>query len=163
MATGVISGVVLGQTGNFVNLYRNARTLVKIKEDDGKVLKLKAPDLEKAKILGSGDEESEWIIEIKRGRLERRWEGTEAVRMANDTNYGLSAAVFTQDIDRALKFARNVDSGNIHVNWGTVWRADNMPYGGLKESGTGKEGPKYAVEEMTEMKTVVIHGGGGDL
>jgi glyceraldehyde-3-phosphate dehydrogenase (NADP+) len=81
----------------------------------------------------------------------------EAIRIANDTPYGLSAAIFTQDIDRALRFAREVDSGNLHINWGTVWRADLMPYGGLKDSGMGKEGPKYAVEEMTEMKTVIIH------
>ena len=82
----------------------------------------------------------------------------EAIRIANDTNYGLSASIFTQNIDHALRFAREVDSGNIHINWGTVWRTDFMPYGGLKESGMGKEGPKYAIEEMTEMKTVIIHG-----
>lgn len=81
----------------------------------------------------------------------------EAVRLANDSRYGLSAAVFTRDIDRALHFAQRVDSGNIHINWGPQWRADFMPYGGLKESGMGKEGPRYAVEEMTELKTVVIH------
>lgn len=81
----------------------------------------------------------------------------DAIAMANDTNYGLSAAVFTQNLDWAMKFAHKVQSGNIHINWGTVWRADLMPYGGLKDSGMGKEGPKYAVEEMTEMKMVVIH------
>ena len=82
----------------------------------------------------------------------------EAIRLANDTNYGLSASIFTRDLNRALKFCREVDSGNLHVNWGPGWRADLMPYGGLKESGLGKEGPKYAIEEMTELKTVVIHG-----
>jgi len=81
----------------------------------------------------------------------------EAISLANDSRYGLSAGIFTQDIDAAIKFARQVDSGNIHINWGPMWRADLMPYGGLKESGMGKEGPKYAIEEMTEMKTVVIH------
>lgn len=80
-----------------------------------------------------------------------------AIAMANDTNYGLSAALFTENIHWAMQFARQVDSGNIHVNWGTQWRADLMPYGGLKESGMGKEGPKYAVEEMTETKMVVFH------
>jgi acyl-CoA reductase-like NAD-dependent aldehyde dehydrogenase len=83
----------------------------------------------------------------------------EAIRIANDTRYGLSAAIFTQDIDHALQFARQVESGNIHINWGTQWRADLMPYGGLKDSGFGKEGPKYAVLEMTEVKTVIMHGG----
>jgi glyceraldehyde-3-phosphate dehydrogenase (NADP+) len=82
----------------------------------------------------------------------------EAIRLANDTNYGLSASIFTRDINRALRFAREVDSGNLHINWGPAWRADLMPYGGLKESGLGKEGPHYAVQEMTEMKTVVVHG-----
>lgn len=81
----------------------------------------------------------------------------EAIALANDSHYGLSAGIFTQNIDCALRFAREVDSGNIHINWGPQWRADLMPYGGLKESGFGKEGPKYAIEEMTEAKTVVIH------
>lgn len=81
----------------------------------------------------------------------------QAIAMANDTRYGLSAGIFTQDVDRALKFAREVDSGNLHINWGPQWRADLMPYGGLKDSGIGKEGPRYAVEEMTELKMVVFH------
>ena len=81
----------------------------------------------------------------------------EAIASANDTNYGLSAAVFTESLDNAMRFAREVESGNIHINWGTQWRADLMPYGGLKESGFGKEGPKYAIEEMTETKMVVMH------
>ena len=82
----------------------------------------------------------------------------QAIALANDTRYGLSAAIFTESLDRALRFARDVDAGNLHINWGPQWRADLMPYGGLKESGFGKEGPKYAIHEMTEMKTVVIHG-----
>ncbi len=81
----------------------------------------------------------------------------QAIALANDSNYGLSAGIFTQNLDWALKFAREVESGNIQINWGPGWRADLMPYGGLKESGFGKEGPKYAIEEMTELKTVVIH------
>lgn len=81
----------------------------------------------------------------------------QAIAMANDTNYGLSAGVFTQNIDWAMRFAREVEAGNIHINWGPQWRVDLMPYGGLKESGFGKEGPKYAVEEMTELKMVVMH------
>jgi acyl-CoA reductase-like NAD-dependent aldehyde dehydrogenase len=81
----------------------------------------------------------------------------EAIGLANQSRYGLSAGIFTQDIDAALRFAREVDAGNLHINWGPMWRADLMPYGGLKESGFGKEGPKYAVQEMTELKTVVIH------
>ena len=80
-----------------------------------------------------------------------------AIAAANDTNYGLSAAIFTQNVDWAMKFVRECDSGNLHVNWGTQWRADLMPYGGVKESGMGKEGPKYAIQEMTETKMAVFH------
>jgi acyl-CoA reductase-like NAD-dependent aldehyde dehydrogenase len=81
----------------------------------------------------------------------------EAIALANDSKYGLSAGIFTQNLDWAMKFAREVDSGNLHINWGPQWRADLMPYGGLKESGFGKEGPQYAVQEMTELKMVVLH------
>ncbi|MBM4005553.1 MAG: aldehyde dehydrogenase family protein [Planctomycetes bacterium] len=81
-----------------------------------------------------------------------------ALTLANDSRFGLSAGIFTRDINAALRFIRDVDSGSLHVNWGPGWRADLMPYGGLKESGMGKEGPAYAVQEMSEWKTVVIHG-----
>ena len=81
----------------------------------------------------------------------------EAIEIANATNYGLSAAIFTESLETAMRFAREVESGNIHVNWGCQWRADLMPYGGLKDSCFGKEGPKYAVEEMSEYKMVVLH------
>ena len=81
----------------------------------------------------------------------------QAIALANDSNYGLSASIFTQNLDSAMRFVREVDSGNIHINWGTQWRTDLMPYGGVKDSGLGKEGPKYAVEEMTELKMVVMH------
>jgi acyl-CoA reductase-like NAD-dependent aldehyde dehydrogenase len=81
----------------------------------------------------------------------------EAITMANDSKYGLAAGIFTENLEWAWRFAREVQSGNLHVNWGPQWRADLMPYGGLKESGFGKEGPRYAVEEMTELKMVVFH------
>ena len=81
----------------------------------------------------------------------------EAIEMANDSNYGLSAGIFTQNVDWAMQFARRVHSGNLMINSGPQWRADLMPYGGVKESGMGKEGPRYAVEEMSELKMVVYH------
>ncbi|MCH8106903.1 MAG: aldehyde dehydrogenase family protein [Chloroflexi bacterium] len=81
----------------------------------------------------------------------------EAIAMANDSRFGLSAGIFTQNIDWAMKFAKEVHSGNLHINSSPQWRADLMPYGGLKESGMGKEGPAYAVQEMTELKMVVFH------
>jgi acyl-CoA reductase-like NAD-dependent aldehyde dehydrogenase len=82
----------------------------------------------------------------------------EALALANHSRYGLSAGIFTRNLDAAVRFAREVDAGALQINWGPAWRADLMPYGGLKESGFGKEGPKYAIEEMTELKTVIIHG-----
>ena len=82
----------------------------------------------------------------------------EAIRIANDSPYGLAAGIFTENLSWAMQFARQVESGNLHINWGPQWRADLMPYGGLKDSGFGKEGPRYAVAEMTELKTVIIHG-----
>jgi acyl-CoA reductase-like NAD-dependent aldehyde dehydrogenase len=81
----------------------------------------------------------------------------EALALANDSHFGLAAGVFTESVDTAMKFARELETGNIHINWGPQWRADLMPYGGLKNSGFGKEGPRYAVEEMTELKMVVFH------
>lgn len=81
----------------------------------------------------------------------------DAIRIANDTPYGLSAGVFTRDIDAAIRCARGINSGNVHINWGPMWRSDAQPYGGLNESGIGKEGPKYTIGEMTESKTIVIH------
>ena len=81
----------------------------------------------------------------------------EAIALANDSIYGLAAGIFTDNVEWAMKFAREAEAGNLHVNWGPQWRVDLMPYGGLKDSGFGKEGPRYAVEEMTELKMVVFH------
>jgi acyl-CoA reductase-like NAD-dependent aldehyde dehydrogenase len=81
-----------------------------------------------------------------------------AIMQANGTAYGLAAGIFTSDVAGAVRAIREIDAGSIHINWTPLWRADLMPYGGLKESGIGKEGPRSAVEEMTEVKTVVLHG-----
>jgi len=81
----------------------------------------------------------------------------EAIALANDSVYGLAAGIFTENVEWAMKFAREAEAGNLHVNWGSQWRVDLMPYGGLKDSGFGKEGPRYAVAEMTELKMVVFH------
>jgi acyl-CoA reductase-like NAD-dependent aldehyde dehydrogenase len=81
----------------------------------------------------------------------------EAIALANDSVYGLAAGIFTENLEWAMKFAREAEAGNLHINWGPQWRVDLMPYGGLKHSGFGKEGPRYAVEEMTELKMVVFH------
>lgn len=81
----------------------------------------------------------------------------EAIALANDSEYGLSAGIFTESLDIALRFARSAESGNVHINGTPTWRCDLMPYGGVKQSGIGREGPRYAVQEMTESKTVVFH------
>jgi acyl-CoA reductase-like NAD-dependent aldehyde dehydrogenase len=82
----------------------------------------------------------------------------EAIQLANDSRYGLATSIFTRDVNTALRFAQKAKSGMVMINWTPLWRADLMPYGGLKGSGVGREGPRYAVEEMTEIKTVVFHG-----
>jgi len=81
----------------------------------------------------------------------------EAVAGANDTPYGLSAGIFTNDINTAMQFIRKVKTGNIMVNSPSRWRVDHMPSGGLKDSGLGKEGPRYAIEELTEGRTAIFH------
>lgn len=80
----------------------------------------------------------------------------DAIAMANDTRYGLQAAVFTADIGTALDAARRLDFGGVLVNESPTWRADQQPYGGLRDSGNTREGPAYAVEEMTERRMVVL-------
>lgn len=83
-----------------------------------------------------------------------------AIAQANSTPYGLGAGVFTQNIGGAVRAMRQIDAGVIHINWTPLWRADLMPYGGLKASGVGKEGFGFrtAVSEMTEEKTIILHG-----
>ena len=81
-----------------------------------------------------------------------------AIAQANGTAYGLGAGVFTSDVAGAVRAIREIDAGVIHINWTPLWRADLMPYGGLKGSGIGKEGPRSAVAEMTDEKTVILHG-----
>ncbi|MEU4233602.1 aldehyde dehydrogenase family protein [Nonomuraea sp. NPDC026600] len=81
-----------------------------------------------------------------------------AIAYANSTAYGLGAGVFTKDVGAAVRAMRQIDAGVIHINWTPLWRADLMPYGGLKASGIGKEGFRAAVAEMTEEKTIILHG-----
>ena len=66
----------------------------------------------------------------------------EAIALANDSDYGLGAGLFTSDLESALRFAPEVDCGSIQINSSPLWRSDPMPYGGLKGSGIGKEGPR---------------------
>jgi acyl-CoA reductase-like NAD-dependent aldehyde dehydrogenase len=80
----------------------------------------------------------------------------EALRLADDTRYGLQAGIFTASLASALRAARELRFGTVLVNEVPTWRADQMPYGGVRESGNTKEGPTYAVRQMTEERLVVI-------
>lgn len=82
----------------------------------------------------------------------------EAVAAANDTRYGLQAGVFTSDLATALDATERLDFGGVLVNEVPTWRADQQPYGGVRDSGNTREGPAYAAEEMTERRMVVIQG-----
>lgn len=82
----------------------------------------------------------------------------EAIELANDTRYGLQAGIFTARIDGALAAARRLDFGGVVVNEVPTWRADQQPYGGVRDSGNTREGPRYAVREMTELRLVVLQG-----
>jgi acyl-CoA reductase-like NAD-dependent aldehyde dehydrogenase len=74
----------------------------------------------------------------------------------NDSPYGLQAGVFTSNIERALLAHREIEVGGVIVNDVSAFRADQMPYGGSKESGYGREGLRYAMDEMTEPRIMVL-------
>lgn len=82
----------------------------------------------------------------------------EAVVMANDSVYGLQAGVFTQNINTALYFANSLEVGGVWINDSSVYRQQNAPYGGVKNSGLGREGIKYTMEEMAEVKFIGMKG-----
>jgi len=81
----------------------------------------------------------------------------EALRIVNDGRFGLQAGIFTQDVNRAFRAWEELDVGGVIVNDIPTFRADVMPYGGTKDSGTGREGPRYAIGEMTEPRLMVIN------
>lgn len=83
----------------------------------------------------------------------------EAIELVNDSKYGLQAGIFTKDITRALRAAREFENGGVMINEVPTFRVDLMPYGGQKGSGIGREGPRYAVEEMTEVRVIGIEMG----
>jgi acyl-CoA reductase-like NAD-dependent aldehyde dehydrogenase len=80
----------------------------------------------------------------------------EALELANGTRYGLQAGIFTASLNNALRAARELEFGGVTVNEAPTFRSDQMPYGGVKDSGNTKEGPHYAVREMTEERLVVV-------
>ena len=86
---------------------------------------------------------------------------TDAIRIANTGDYGLQVGIFTQNMNRALRAFEEMEVGGVIINDISTFRTDQMPYGGVKGSGTGREGPRYAIEEMTELKLMVINRKGG--
>ncbi|HJW76478.1 MAG TPA: aldehyde dehydrogenase family protein [Thermoleophilia bacterium] len=80
----------------------------------------------------------------------------EAIEISNDSEMGLQAGIFTNDINKALYAARRLEVGGVMINEVPTFRVDHMPYGGVKGSGMGREGVKFAIQEMTEMKMVTI-------
>jgi glyceraldehyde-3-phosphate dehydrogenase (NADP+) len=85
----------------------------------------------------------------------------QAIAQANSSNYGLQAGVFTRDMTRAFRAAKALEYGGVIVNDVPTFRVDSMPYGGVKMSGFGREGVRYAMEEMTEPRLIVINTAAG--
>jgi glyceraldehyde-3-phosphate dehydrogenase (NADP+) len=81
----------------------------------------------------------------------------EAIRKLNDSAYGLQAGVFTNSLEKALTAYEQIETGGVMINDVPTYRIDHMPYGGVKESGLGREGLKYAIEDMTEPRLMVIN------
>jgi len=80
----------------------------------------------------------------------------ECLRQANDTKFGLQVGVFTNDIDRVFKAVKRLNFGGVIINDTPVFRADHMPYGGNRQSGLGREGVRFAMEDMTNIQMVAI-------
>lgn len=81
---------------------------------------------------------------------------TDALQLANDTNYGLCAAVFTNRLDQAIEFSRQLECGMVHVNEGTILEESEVPFGGIGDSGFGREGTTASVDSFTEWKWITV-------
>lgn len=80
----------------------------------------------------------------------------EAIKVANDSPFGLHSGIFTNNLDKAMQAARRLQAGAVMINQAPGFRAEHLPFGGVKDSGIGREGVKYAVESMTTLKTVLL-------
>jgi acyl-CoA reductase-like NAD-dependent aldehyde dehydrogenase len=119
--------------------------------DEGRCL---APTL-----LGSPPRDAKvWCEEVfgPVATIDRFSEFGEALRMANDSKFGLQAGVFTRDVGRGLEAAETLEFGGVLINEVPTFRADQMPYGGVKDSGNTREGPAYAVLELTEERFITL-------
>jgi len=81
----------------------------------------------------------------------------DAIRMANDSPYGLQSAIFTRDINKAFDIAYKLEAGGVIINWSTALRVETLPFGGIKMSGHGREGVHDTLVEMTDQKTIIVH------
>ncbi|HEX3324263.1 MAG TPA: aldehyde dehydrogenase family protein [Solirubrobacterales bacterium] len=112
-------------------------------------------------LLGSPPREAKvWCEEIfgPVATIDRYADFGEALRMANDSKFGLQAGIFTRDVGRALEAARTLEFGGVLINEVPTFRADQMPYGGVKDSGNTREGPAFAIYELTEERFVTLQG-----
>jgi acyl-CoA reductase-like NAD-dependent aldehyde dehydrogenase len=119
--------------------------------DEGRCL---APTL-----LGAPPREAKvWCEEIfgPVATIDRFSDFGEALRMANDSKFGLQAGVFTRDVSRGLEAANTLEFGGVLINEVPTFRADQMPYGGVKDSGNTREGPAFAVQELTEERFITL-------
>lgn len=82
-----------------------------------------------------------------------------ALELANDTAYGLSSAVITNDLQKAMHLAQRLDAGMVHINHSTAYDEPHVPFGGVKDSGMGREGGHFSMEEMTELKWITVQMG----
>ncbi|MFP4511928.1 MAG: aldehyde dehydrogenase family protein, partial [Acidimicrobiales bacterium] len=80
----------------------------------------------------------------------------EAFELANDSEFGLHAGVFTNELSVALRAARELDFGGVLINEVPTWRGDQQPYGGVRDAGNTREGPAYAIEEMTTLRFISL-------
>ena len=80
----------------------------------------------------------------------------DCIQRINDSDFGLQAGIFTHDLRKAMKAWDHLDVGGVVIGDVLSWRVDNMPYGGVKDSGLGREGVKFAIEDMTEIRLLVI-------
>jgi acyl-CoA reductase-like NAD-dependent aldehyde dehydrogenase len=89
--------------------------------------------------------------------IERYDSFSSALARVNDSRYGLQAGVFTRDVSRLFEAFATLDVGGVIANDVPQYRVDNMPYGGVKDSGFGREGVRYAIEEMTELRLLALN------
>jgi acyl-CoA reductase-like NAD-dependent aldehyde dehydrogenase len=88
--------------------------------------------------------------------LSRFTDFDDALRAANSSRFGLQAGVFTNDLGHAWRSFRELEVGGVVVNDSPTYRIDNMPFGGIKDSGSGREGVRYAMDDLTEPRVLVV-------